>query len=100
PAGAGGMPTLRLTCEFSAGMTGQLTSLSFADHSYNERIGWREIVVTADGLNLKGDYSSTSVSKRLTSYPQDLLSNPLDQRQITFGIGVPVAPAQNNSANA
>jgi nickel/cobalt transporter (NicO) family protein len=94
------LTTLRLTCGFSTAIVGQMTSLSFADNSYSERIGWREIVVTADGVKLNGDYSSTSVSKRLTSYPQDLLSNPLDQRQITLGIGVPAAPAQNNSANA
>jgi nickel/cobalt exporter len=100
PAGAGGLPTLRLTCGFSGAITGQMTSLSFADHSYGERIGWREIVVTADGVNLKGDFSSTSISDRLTSYPQDLLSNPLDQRQLTLGIGVPAVPQQDNSASA
>jgi nickel/cobalt exporter len=99
PAGAGGLPTLRLTCGFSAAIAGQITSLSFADNSYSERIGWREIVVTADGVNLNGDFSSTSISKRLTSYPQDLLANPLDQRQITLGVGVLPAPAQNNSSN-
>jgi ABC-type nickel/cobalt efflux system permease component RcnA len=100
PAGAGGLPTLRLTCEFSAAMAGQLTSLSFADKSYSERIGWREITVTADGVTLNGNFSSESVSKRLTSYPQDLLSNPLDQREITLGIGAVTAPKQNNSTNA
>jgi len=100
PAGAGGLPTLRLTCEFRAAIAGQMTGLSFVDNSYSERIGWREIVVTADSVKLNGDYSSTSVSKRLTSYPQDLLSNPLDQRQITLGIGVPPVPHQENSANA
>src|SRR6266498_6007570 len=68
PAGAGGLPTLRLTCQFRAIFAGQMTSLSFADHSYSERIGWREIVVTAEDVKLNGDYSSTSVSKRLTSY--------------------------------
>jgi ABC-type nickel/cobalt efflux system permease component RcnA len=100
PAGAGGLSTLRLTCEFGAAITGQLTSLSFADHSYGERIGWREIVVNADGLKLNGDYSSTSISKRLTSYPQDLLSNPLDQREITLGVGALTAPQQDNSTSA
>ncbi|HLO15527.1 MAG TPA: sulfite exporter TauE/SafE family protein [Anaerolineales bacterium] len=102
PAGAGGLPTLRLTCEFKASIAnaGQMTSLSFADHSYSERIGWREIVVTADGVKLNGDFASTSVSKRLTSYPQDLLSNPLDQREITLGIGSLPTTEQNNSANA
>jgi ABC-type nickel/cobalt efflux system permease component RcnA len=99
PAGAGGLPTLRLTCQFSAAIAGQMTSLSFADHSYSERIGWREITVTANGVKLNGDYSSTSVSKRLTSYPQDLLSSPLDQREIRLGIGALAAPEQNHSAN-
>ncbi|HEX9388131.1 MAG TPA: sulfite exporter TauE/SafE family protein [Anaerolineales bacterium] len=99
PAGAGGLPTLRLICEFSAAIAGQMTSLSFADNSYSERIGWREIVVTVDGVSLNGDFSSTSISNRLTSYPQDLLSNPLDQRQIKLGIDALAAPAQNNSTN-
>jgi nickel/cobalt transporter (NicO) family protein len=99
PAGAGGLPTLRLTCEFSTSAINleQVTSLSFVDNSYSERIGWREIVVTSDGVTLNGDFSSTSISKRLTSYPQDLLSTPLDQRQITLGIVPVTAPKQINS---
>jgi ABC-type nickel/cobalt efflux system permease component RcnA len=100
PEGAGGLPTLRLTCEFSAAVSGEITSLSFADHSYKERIGWREIVVTADSMTLKGDFASKSVSNRLTSYPQDLLSNPLDQRQVTLTVNSSVAPEGANSANA
>jgi len=101
PAGAGGLPTLRLTCEFSASNpnTGEMTSLSYSDGTYPERLGWREIVVMADQLALNGDYASTSVSNRLTSYPQDLLSNPMDQRQITLGIGAPASPGQSSSAN-
>ena len=89
PAGAGGLSTLRLTCEFNAAISnvGQMTSLSFADNSYRDRIGWREIVVTADGVTLTGDYASKSISNRLTSYPQDLLSSPLDQREVDLGIG-------------
>ena len=99
PAGAGGLSTLRLTCAFSASITGQMSSISFADHSYSERIGWREIVVTSEGVTLNGDFSSTSISNRLTSYPQDLLSNPLDQREITLGIGSLPSIKQNNSTN-
>ena len=88
PAGAGGLSALRLTCEFSAVIPNAQTkqSLSFADDSYSERIGWREIVVSADGLQLNGDFESASISDRLTSYPEDLLSSPLDQRRITLGI--------------
>src|ERR1051325_3975059 len=101
PAGAGGLPTLRLTCEFRATVPSavQMTSLSFADHSYSERIGWREIIVTTDNVPLKGNFSSKSISNRLTSYPQDLLSTPLDQREITLGIGALPTVNQSNSSD-
>ncbi len=98
PAGAGGLPTLRLTCEFRTSVSNmeQMTSLSFADNSYSERIGWREIVVNSDGVTLNGNFSATSVSNRLKTYPKDLLSSPLNQREITLGIGAIAAPSQNN----
>jgi len=99
PAGAGGLSTLRLTCGYTVSIseTRQLTVLSFVDNSYSERIGWREIVVTAEGVSLNGDFATTSISKRLTSYPQDLLSSPLDQREVTLGVGSVPAVAANNS---
>ena len=102
PAGAGGLPTLRLTCTFHAAVPGgmQITSLNFTDHSYPERIGWREIVVNADGVQLNGDFSTTSISNRLTSYPKDLLSSPLDQREISIGVDSLVIPIQNKSVDA
>lgn len=89
PAGAGGLPTIRLTCAFNASISNlaEVTSLSFVDDSYRERIGWREIVVTADEIDLQGEFASTSISERLTAYPEDLLSSPLDQREITLEIG-------------
>src|SRR5258706_8541490 len=100
PAGAGGLPTLRLTCEFRTSVSNmeQMTSLSFVDKSYSERIGWREIVVNSDGVTLNGDFSTTSVSNRLKTYPKDLLSSPLNQREVTLGIGTIAAPQQNNSS--
>ena len=89
PPGQGGLSTLRLTCTFKAIIpepsTGELR-VEFENHAYATRLGWREIVVTADGVDLKGDFATASPSNRLTSYPQDLLSNPLDQRQVTFEI--------------
>jgi nickel/cobalt transporter (NicO) family protein len=100
PAGAGGLPTLRLTCEFRTSVSdmGQMATLSFADKSYSQRIGWREIVVNSNGVTLNGDFSTTSVSNRLKTYPKDLLSSPLNQREITLGIGAVAAPLQNNPA--
>jgi len=72
PPGAGGLPTMRLVCEYAATVpaaAGAGTVLAYSDSSFAERIGWREIVYDGD---LAG------VSNRLTSYPQDLLSQPLN----------------------
>jgi len=86
PAGAGGLLTLRLNCNFTTSLTGEATNISFTDNSYPERIGWREIVVTSENVALQGDFASTSISDRLTNYPEDLMSNPPDQREVSFGL--------------
>jgi ABC-type nickel/cobalt efflux system permease component RcnA len=100
PAGAGGLYTLRLTCAFSAtAAVSNGARVTFADHSYADRIGWREIVVTSEGVSLTGDLAShtQSVSNRLTVYPNDLLNSPLDQRQISFGVGSAAAAASESA---
>jgi len=108
PAGAGGLLTLRLNCNFTTSLTDEATDISFTDNSYPDRIGWREIVVTSDNIALQGEFASTSISDRLTKYPQDLLANPLDQRAVSFGLdatlpdqtqGQPV-PAQEASPSS
>lgn len=108
PPGAGGLLTLRLNCIFSTSLTNEASNISFADNSYPDRIGWREIVVTSDKVALQGDFASTSISNRLTKYPEDLMSNPLDQRDVSFDLdatlpaqtqGEPV-PAQEASSSS
>lgn len=86
--GAGGLKTLRTVCEYQAPLTSPISvaaSIAFADGSYAERIGWREIVVTGDGVTVRAPgLSTTSISQRLTHYPTDLLTQPLDQRSATI----------------
>jgi ABC-type nickel/cobalt efflux system permease component RcnA len=96
PPGAGGLATLRLTCTFQAESTSVQDDVhvTFTNNAYSERLGWNEIVVQADGISLRGDFATTSLSDHLTNYPQDLLSSPLDQRQITFDITAVGAPAE------
>ena len=96
PPGAGGLPTLRLTCAFSASFptTAQSASLKFKDNSYADRIGWREIVVTGDSVSIQGDVVSNSVSQRLTVYPNDMLSNPLDRREVSLNFTPTSVPSQ------
>lgn len=98
PAGAAGLLTLRLTCGFSAALTTstESVSLELALNAYSDRLGWREIVVQAEGVALQGDFATTSVSGKLRTYPQELLSTPLDQRTLAFSL----LPAGAQSATA
>ncbi|HEX2626004.1 MAG TPA: hypothetical protein VHL56_03775, partial [Candidatus Limnocylindrales bacterium] len=122
PPGAGGLSTMRLVCEFQAALAAPLrdgASIAFEDRSFAERIGWREIVVVGDGVAIASPAGAAAgdtagVSARLTAYPKDLLTQPLDQRSTTVtthpggaplaawsapdataidGAAVPVAPA-------
>lgn len=86
PPGAAGLSTLRLTCALVAD-TGELRSeqqVVFRNTNYIDRVGWREITAVGDrttvvASNVKG----SSTSNRLTAYPADLLSSPLDERSAT-----------------
>lgn len=90
PPGAGDLPTLRLTCTLQAAIDGlgQNAQVSFENNVYPERLGWREIVVSSEDVNLGGDLAAMqhSLTARLTDYPDDLLASPLDQRSVTFSL--------------
>ncbi|HEY7025009.1 MAG TPA: hypothetical protein VH371_08625 [Candidatus Limnocylindrales bacterium] len=76
-----GNPTMRLVCVYDAALATALvsgTEITFADRTFAERQGWREISVLGDGTTLTGtDLTATSASDRLTHYPADLLTVPL-----------------------
>jgi ABC-type nickel/cobalt efflux system permease component RcnA len=98
PAGIGGLPTMRLVCQYEAPLpslaAGRL-EVSFADRSDAERIGWREMTVVGDGTTiLDPPVGTRSLSARLTSYPSDLLTKPPDVSSVRFGVlaGGPAAP--------
>ncbi|HXU86171.1 MAG TPA: hypothetical protein VN773_10220 [Verrucomicrobiae bacterium] len=90
PPGAGGLSTLRLECGYTAPVApaiGTSTTIAFNDASYPERIGWREIVATADGtiLDTHG-LPAASPSRKLTAYPADLIATPLDIRSASIEV--------------
>jgi nickel/cobalt exporter len=88
PPGAGGLSTLRLECGYDAALVpavGGPTTIDFNDRSYTERIGWREIVAVADGVDLDSQgLPTTSPSQRLTAYPADKIALPLDVRSASL----------------
>ena len=94
PPGVGGLSTLRLTCNFQGSMELVGTqSIEFEDNLYPQRLGWREITVAANGVPIQGNFTSSSITNRLTNYPNNLLSSPLEQR----GISLKLNPSPTSS---
>jgi ABC-type nickel/cobalt efflux system permease component RcnA len=106
PPGAGGLVTMRTVCEYSAVPASPIssgTAIGYQDQSFAERIGWREIVLLGDGITLAAgstgaDPAGTDpagVSRRLTLYPTNLLTQPLNQTSAstTASPGGPSLPA-------
>jgi nickel/cobalt transporter (NicO) family protein len=102
PEGVGGLETLRLECALSAPLPPG-GSLAYADRNLEGRVGWREITAVGDRATLEAaDVPPTSSSTRLTAYPADQLSSPLDQRTaaLRFHPGGPPASATTGVSTA
>jgi nickel/cobalt transporter (NicO) family protein len=87
PPGLGGLSTMRIECAYVAPLPEPLarSTVTFEDVSYPDRIGWREITATAVGVAIDaGGLPTTSPSARLTQYPEDLITQPLDARSATI----------------
>jgi nickel/cobalt transporter (NicO) family protein len=93
PPGAGGLPTMRLVCGFTASLAEPLAAgarVTFADTSFEDRLGWREIVVEGSGVTVtgtEGQLRATSDSARLTAYPANLLTQALDDAAVAVRVG-------------
>ena len=98
PSGLGGLLTMRLECSFEAAYArgprdARPATIEFEDRSYAERIGWREIVAVGRAMRIDaGDIPATSLSARLTAYPDERLDRPLDVRSATI-VATPVPAA-------
>ncbi|HET9457213.1 MAG TPA: hypothetical protein VFO78_07720 [Candidatus Limnocylindrales bacterium] len=90
PSGLGGLLTMRLECSYEAALASdhgdaRPATIEFVDRSYAERIGWREIVAVGRAMRIDaGDIPATSLSARLTAYPDERLDRPLDVRSATI----------------
>jgi ABC-type nickel/cobalt efflux system permease component RcnA len=86
PPGAAGLRTLRFEAVYSAAASSG--RLELHDTNFANRIGWKEVVLTAgDGASASvSSVPSTSVSHELAAYPKDLLSSPLEVTTATAAI--------------
>ncbi|RKS73940.1 ABC-type nickel/cobalt efflux system permease component RcnA [Motilibacter peucedani] len=84
--GAAGLQTLRLECDLRAAVElEEATEVRFTDRAAADHVGWHEVTVRGDSATVsRSDAPATSVSNRLTAYPQDMLKSPEDRRSARF----------------
>lgn len=86
--GVSGLETSRVDCALRTATTlAPGATLSVVNDYLPDRVGWRELTATGAGLAVSADVPAVSPTRGLRSYPEDLLSSPLDQRQATIRIG-------------
>ncbi|MFD9502507.1 nickel transporter [Streptomyces sp. NPDC060035] len=87
-AGQAGLQTLRVTCEMTAPLPGSARlRLSYRPADVATGVGWREITARGDRMMISGaGVPDATRSRRLTAYPDDLLSSPPDSRSATFTV--------------
>ncbi|GCB50648.1 sulfite exporter TauE/SafE family protein [Streptomyces sp. NL15-2K] len=78
--GQAGLDTLRVECRLTAPLPeGDTTTLGFRGAGADAGPGWREITARGDRMTLTAsDVPKESLSRELTSYPEELLSSPAD----------------------
>jgi nickel/cobalt exporter len=103
--GQGGLQTLRLALWLEAqlppGPPDARRRAVYRDSNYPDRLGWKEIVVHADGGSavLTSTAPAEDRSDELRRYPEDMLRSPLDRREavVTFQPGIAAATGDPGS---
>lgn len=98
--GQGGLPTLRVEARLLAELPEDWEEEGdsyYADRNHEDRLGWREIVVRGGpGVAVEDSTAPTAgASNELRSYPQDMISSPLDHREAEFTL----APGDGDAAD-
>jgi ABC-type nickel/cobalt efflux system permease component RcnA len=103
PAGAGGLPTMKLGFVYRAVLKnlspGSANTVQYRDGNFAGRAGWKEIVVTAEsGFALTvSSAPETDRSAQLSNYPTDLLSSPPQNLDASFSFVPSFSAAKNTS---
>ena len=89
PDGQAGLTTLRLECRFSnSAGTQSAEPVRVIDRNYPDRLGWREISASGDGVSITGDVASNSPTDLLLRYPKEAVSAPLRQLAASFSVSL------------
>ena len=92
--GQGGLETLRLEAALAGSQVATGGVVTVRDDNELAAIGWREITLAgADGFAVReASVPVASTSERLRSYPEDLLSSPLDVSSATGSFALGTGP--------
>ncbi len=99
PPGQAGLTTLRLECRFQAASRAtSKDSIQVTDGNYPNRLGWREISASGNGVRIAGDVEAQSPTDLLRRYPKEAVSAPLRQLGASFDV-TPGAPGEGSSSS-
>ena len=97
PIGSGNLHTLRVEWDFLADVQikEEIHRLKFENSNFKERVGWNEIVIgRAAEINI---FDSTAfgseVTNELKTYPEDMLTAPLNERTAELSFTTSTIPA-------
>jgi nickel/cobalt transporter (NicO) family protein len=102
PPGQGGLPLTRVELWLTTDVHATAHRVQVSDQTFPGRIGWKAIVIRpGTGTDVQSNVPATDPTAGLRSYPQDMLSSPLDERAATFvvsaGNGGVTAPGGHTS---
>jgi nickel/cobalt exporter len=92
--GQGGLNILRVEATLHGLLNESAATLTYEDRNYPARLGWKEIVAYGSGGQgiVSSSVPSESVSDELRSYPNNLLSSPLEVTEATVRVAPGAAP--------
>jgi ABC-type nickel/cobalt efflux system permease component RcnA len=97
PAGAGGLPTMKLGFIYRAALAGVSPASNYTvhyrDNNFADRAGWKEIIVNPGaGVTLTSSSAPRADrSAQLSNYPTDLINSPPQNLEATFSFILPHA---------
>ena len=92
--GQGGLDTLRIEATYGGPLSNERAHIVYENTNYAGRLGWKEIVAgSSDGQGLeRSSVPNESISDELRSYPEDLLTSPLEQTSAELSLRPGSAP--------
>lgn len=88
--GQGGLEIMQVRARYTTAldMNSVPVVIQYRDDNYRERLGWREIVAkpVGDVAITQSNVRTTETSDELRKYPEDLLSNPLSDREASLTV--------------